>query len=34
MEEEEVFPTLRNALSEAQASRLTAMMNKEGTAIA
>lgn len=34
MEEEEVFPTLRNALSEAQASRLTAMMNKEGALIA
>jgi hemerythrin superfamily protein len=34
MEEEEVFPTLSNSLSEAQSSRLTAMMNKEGTKIA
>jgi len=34
MEEEEVFPTLSNSLSEAQASRLTAMMNKEGAKLA
>jgi hemerythrin superfamily protein len=34
MEEEEVFPTLSNSLSEAQSSRLTAMMNKEGAKIA
>ncbi len=34
MEEEEVFPTLATSLSEAQSSRLTAMMNKEGAKIA
>jgi iron-sulfur cluster repair protein YtfE (RIC family) len=34
MEEEETFPALRNLLSEEQASRLTAMMNKEGAKIA
>jgi len=34
MEEEQVFPTLSDALSEEQSSRLTAMMNKEGAKIA
>jgi hemerythrin superfamily protein len=30
MEEEEVFPAFRKALTEAQNARLTSMMNKEG----
>jgi hemerythrin superfamily protein len=30
MEEDEVFPTFRNLLSEAQNARLTSLMNKEG----
>ncbi|MBV8687870.1 MAG: hemerythrin domain-containing protein [Alphaproteobacteria bacterium] len=30
MEEEEVFPTFRKALSEAQNAKLTSLMNKEG----
>ncbi len=30
MEENEVFPTLKNLMTDAQSSRLTAMMNKEG----
>jgi hemerythrin superfamily protein len=30
MEEDEVFPMLRSLMSDAQSSRLTAMMNKEG----
>src|SRR5918992_1258754 len=34
MEEEQVFPTFRNTLSEEQNARLTAMMNKEGLKMA
>lgn len=34
MEEEQVFPAFRNQLSEAQNSRLTAMMSKEGLKLA
>lgn len=34
MEEEQVFPALRDALGEAQASRLTTMVHREGASIA
>ncbi len=34
MEEEEVFPALKRIMSDAQSSRLTAMMNKEGVKFA